>query len=193
MQGALGAALLLAVNAEFEAPRARHLGLNSLADLRGVLSGGLTQRDLGLYVATVTTVHAIDASPTFWSLAADVTRQLRAVLASGDANLVHSVHDPRVPYPPNVAGARLMQALVALAPPSSMLTNVGRFAPVALRNGARLRSLEFLVSPPAHQPFCVTVASLGDGMHLNLLYDRLKIDAAQARRVADAMLARLQG
>ncbi|MGL6111878.1 MAG: condensation domain-containing protein, partial [Rubrivivax sp.] len=80
MQGALGATQLLAINDEFGAARSRNLGLNSLADLRGVLGGNLTQQDLGLYIATVTTVHAIAAEPEFWQLAADVRNQLKAVL-----------------------------------------------------------------------------------------------------------------
>jgi hypothetical protein len=191
MQGALGAAQLLAINDEFGAARARNLGLNSLADLRGALGGKLTQRDLGLYIATVTTVHAIAAEPDFWALAADVRNQLKAVLDSGDANLVHSIHREGALYPANQVGARMVQSLVALAPPSSMLTNVGRFEPLTLAHGAKLGALGFLVSPPAQHPICVTVSSLGDGMHLNLLYDACKVDAAQARRLADAMAARL--
>jgi hypothetical protein len=191
MQGALGAAQLLAVNDEFDAARSRNLGLNSLADLRGLLGGNLTQQDLGLYIATVTTVHAIPAAPDFWVLAADVRNQLKAVLDSGDANLVHTIHREGALYPPNAIGARMVQGLVALAPPSSMLTNLGRFDPVALGHGAKLRSLAFLVSPPAQHPICVTVSSLGEDMHLNLLYDECKIGAAQARRLADAMARRL--
>jgi hypothetical protein len=124
-------------------------------------------------------------------LAADVRNQLKAVLDSGDANLVHTIHREGALYPPNEVGARMVQALVGLAPPSSMLTNVGRFEPVALASGARLRALGFLVSPPAQHPICVTVSSLGEALHLNLLYDQRKIDPAQARRMADAMAARL--
>ena len=191
MQGALGAAQLLAINDEFGAARSRNLGLNSLADLRGALGGNLTQQDLGLYIATVTTVHAIPAEPDFWALAADVRNQLKAVLDSGDANLVHTIHREGALYPANPIGARMVQGLVGLAPPSSMLTNVGRFEAPTLAHGAKLRALEFLVSPPAQHPICVTVSSLGEGMHLNLLYDQCKIDAAQARRLADAMAERL--
>jgi Condensation domain len=192
MQGALGAAQLLAINDEFDSAAPRNLALNSLADLRGLLGGQLTQQDLGLYIATVSTVHAIPAEPDFWRLAADVRNQLKAVLDSGDANLVHSIHREGALYPPNEVGARMVQALVGLAPPSSMLTNVGRFDPVGLADGATLRSLSFLVSPPAQHPICVTVSSLGEGMHLSLLYDQCKIDASQARRLADAMAARLE-
>lgn len=192
VQGALGAALLLAINDEFPAAQARNLALNSLADLRGVLSGGLTQQDLGLYIATINTVHALAASPDFWALAADVTRQLKAVLGSGDANLVHSIYRQDALYPPSVVGARMVQALVALAPPASMLTNVGSFDPVPLAGGARLRSMEFLVSPPAQHPLCVTAASLDGEMRCNLLYDACKVERAQARRLAGSMSARIK-
>jgi hypothetical protein len=190
--GVLGAAQLLAINAEFGSAAPRTLALNSLADLRGLLGGHLSQQDLGLYIATVSTVHDIPAAPDFWRLAADVRNQLKAVLDSGDANLVHSIHREGALYPPNEVGARMVQALVGLAPPSSMLTNVGRFDPVRLASGAKLRTLGFLVSPPAQHPICVTVSSLGEGMHLNLLYDQCKIDAAQARRLVEAMAAHIE-
>ena len=192
VQGALGAAQLLAISDEFPAAQARHLALNSLADLRGMLGGGLTQQDLGLYIATICTVHALAADPDFWALAADVATQLRSVLSSGDANLVHSIFREDALYPPNVVGARMVQGLVAMAPPSSMLTNVGSFDAVPLANGAKLRSLEFLVSPPAQHPICVTAASFDGSMRFNLLFDECKVEHAQALRLAEAMVTRLE-
>ena len=192
VQGALGAAQLLAIHSEFRTAQARHLALTSLADLRGVLRGGLTSMDLGLYIATVCTVHAVAAEPDFWALAADVTHQLRSVLGSGDANLVHSIYREGVAYPPNEVGARMVQSLVAMAPPSSMLTNVGSFNAVALTNGAKLRSLEFLVSPPAQHPICVTAASFDGAMRFNLLFDECKVERAQALRIAQAMVTAIE-
>ena len=138
MQGALGAAQLLAINDEFGSARPRNLGLNSLADLRGLLGGqpdaagpGPVHRH-GQHGAR----HPRRAG--LLALAADVRNQLKAVLDSGDANLVHSIHREGALYPPNEVGARMVQGLVGLAPPSSMLTNVGRFDPVALADGAKL-------------------------------------------------------
>ena len=192
VQGALGAAQLLAINSEFSTAQARHLALTSLADLRGVLRGGLTSQDLGLYIATICTVHAVAAKPDFWALVADVTHQLRSVLGSGDANLVHSIYREGIVYPPNTVGARMVQSLVAMAPPSSMLTNVGSYDAVALANGARLRSLEFLVSPPAQHPICVTAASFDGAMRFNLLFDECKVDHAQALRIAEAMVTAIE-
>jgi hypothetical protein len=189
VHGALGAAQLLAINDEFPTARARHLALNSLADLRSVLGGGLTQQDLALYIATICTVHAVAAEPDFWALAADLTQQLRSVLSSGDANLVHSIYREDALYPPNVVGARMVQRLVVMAPPSSMLTNMGSFGPVALANGAKLLSLEFLVSPPAQHPICVTAASFDGSMRMNLLFDERKVERAQALRMAEAMMS----
>ena len=192
VQGALAAAQLLAINDECPAALARHLALNSLADLRGMLGGGLTQQDLGLYIATICTVHALAADPDFWALAADVATQLRSVLSSGDANLVHSIYREDALYPPNVVGARMVQGLVEMAPPSSMLTNVGSFDAVPLANGAKLRSLEFLVSPPAQHPICVTAASFDASMRFNLLFDECKVEHAQALHLAEAMVTRLE-
>jgi len=70
VHGALDAAQFLALNREFESAEERNMALTSLADLRGVLRGNLTEQDLGLYVATVTTVHRIAAEPDSWTPAA---------------------------------------------------------------------------------------------------------------------------
>ncbi len=192
VHGALGAAQVLALNAEFGSDQARQLGLTSLADLRGVLRGKLSASDLGLYVATITTVHGLAAKPDFWQLAADIRGQLQQVLTSGDANLVHSVYREDSLLPMGRSRARLIQSSVALAPPSSMLTNIGTVDTPDLRNGARIQSLAFLVSPPPQHPICVTAASHGGSLHLNLLYDRVKMDDEQAERIAIALTGFLE-
>ena len=187
VQGALGAAQLLALNRQVGATHSRALALTSLADLRGVLSGNLTGRELGLYVATITTVHRIAARPDFWGLASDIHNQLKTVLSSGDANLIHTVYPEEPVLASPEIRARVVQALVSLAPPSSMLTNVGRIEAVTLKNGVSVRSLQFLLFPPAQHPICVTAASYRGCLHLTLLHDRLKVGQRQAERIAKAM------
>lgn len=76
MHGTLGAAQLLAINREFEAEAPRRRALNSLPDLRSVLHGNLGADDLGLYIATITTLHEIPVDPDFWQLASNVKGRL---------------------------------------------------------------------------------------------------------------------
>lgn len=191
VHGALGAAQLLAINEEFGDARARQLGLTSLADLRGVLSGDLTDQDLGLYIATITTVHAVPAQPDFWQLATHIRKQLQESTRSGDANLVHSVYPKEAIFSPSLHMARLVQSAAAMAPASSMLTNIGKVDVVALDNGVQIRSAGFVVAPPPQNPICVTATSYADGMHLNVLYDQTKLDDEQAHRIAHNLVAYL--
>lgn len=188
VHGALGAAQVLAINHEFETPAARHLALTSLADLRGVLNGKLTSDDLGLYVATITTVHAVAEQPDFWQLAQSIKTQLTQVLSSGDANLIHSVYPQQSLLPTTRHSAHWVQSAAALAPASSMLTNIGKLEPITLHTGARVRSVAFMVSPPPQQPICVTVATYADCMYLHVLYDQTKLDDKQAKRIGDALI-----
>lgn len=174
IHGALGAALLFALNGEFAEVESRFLGLNSLADLRNVLKGNLTEQDLGLYIATLTTVHRLDEKPDFWKLAREFPNHLKEVMNSGDANLIHSIYSELSLFTPGKNGARKLQKIVALAPSSSMLTNIGRINEVSLGKALRIRSLAFAVSPPAQHPICVTAASYGGQMYLNVLYDLLQ-------------------
>jgi hypothetical protein len=84
-----------------------------------------------------------------------------------------------------------VQKIVALAPPSSMLTNIGRITEVPLGKALRVRSLAFAVSPPAQHPICVTAASYGGQMYLNILYDQCKVADDQARRITENMQSKL--
>ncbi len=192
IHGALGAALLFALNDEFEEPQSRFLGLNSLADLRNVLKGNLTDQDLGLYISTLTTVHLLDKRPDFWSLAREIPNHLKAIVNSGDANLINSIYPEKALFTSDQAGARKLQKIVALAPPSSMLTNIGRINEVPLGDAVRIRSLAFAVSPPAQHPVCVTAASYDGKMYLNVLYDQCKLEDDQARRISENMLSKLR-
>lgn len=188
IHGALGAALLFALNGEFTEPKSRFLGLNSLADLRNVLKESLTEQDLGLYIATLTTVHWLDKKPDFWRLAREIPHHLKGVMNSGDANLINSIYTEMPLFTPDRKGARKVQKIVALAPPSSMLTNIGRINEVSIGKALRIRSLAFAVSPPAQHPVCVTAASYGGQMYLNVLYDQCKLKDDQARRITKNML-----
>jgi NRPS condensation-like uncharacterized protein len=191
MHGALGAALLLALNSEFEDVESRFLGLNSLADLRNVLKANLTEQDLGLYISTLTTVHWLDEEPDFWSLAREIPNRLKEIMNSGDANLINSIYTEIPLFTSDQSGARKVQKIVALAPPSSMLTNIGRITEVPLGKALRVRSLAFAVSPPAQHPICVTAASYGGQMYLNILYDQCKVADDQARRITENIQSKL--
>lgn len=187
VHGALGAAQILALNDEFDTAEDRYLALNSLADLRGVLKGELTEFDLGLYIATLTTVHEVAAEPDFWALAIDIRSQLKGILQSGDADLVHSIYRDDTLFPRNKTGARMVHAIVALAPPSSMLTNIGKVDKLTLANGASVDSVAFAVTGPTLHPICITATSYADRMYMNLVYDALKLSESQAQRVAKSV------
>jgi len=188
VHGVLGAAQILAINRECGAPEERHLALTSLADLRGVLRDQLNADDLGLYIATVTTVHAVAAQPDLWQLATSIKSELSSLLHRGDANLIHSFYPRASLLPISRHSARLVQATAALGPPASVLTNIGNQQSVTLRNGVRIRALAFMVSPPPQCPICVTVAGYAGGLHLHLLYDQTKLGDTQAHRIGSALI-----
>jgi hypothetical protein len=193
MHGALAAAQLLAINDQFEGKAPRTLALNSLADLRGVQKGELTERDLGLYITTLSTVHALPAEPDFWLLAREVRDRLKAIVDGGNANLINGVYSANPLFATDDAAARLVQRIVALAPASSMLTNIGKLEEPDLGGQLRIASLGFAVSPPAQHPISVTASSYAGRLQMNLLYDEAKLPKQQAQEIADGMMARLAG
>jgi len=191
VHGALGAALLFAIADEFEESESRYLGLNSLVDLRSELKGGLTEQDLGLYISTVTTVHPLDKQPDFWRLAREIPKQLKEVMSSGDANLINSVYPEAPLYTPNKSGAKRLQKVVAMAPASSMLTNIGRVDVMPLGKDLRIKNVSFAVSPPAQHPICMTTASYDGQICTNILYDKCKLKATRIKRITASILSRL--
>ncbi len=192
VHGALGAAQLLALDAQFPDRGPRRLALTSLADLRGALSGGLTDADLGLYIATLCTLHTMPPEPQFWALAREIRETLAATLDAGEGNLIHGVYPAGLALPAGGNAARWIQAIVAAAPASSMLTNIGRLDPVDLGDSIQLRSVAFVVAPPAQHPVCVTAASYDGRMIVHLLYDELKLSAGRAGEIGDALMAQLR-
>jgi hypothetical protein len=188
VHGALGAALLLAINDQFGAKAPRGLALNSLVDLRGVLKGELTERDLGLYIATLATVHELPGKPEFWALAREVRERLKAIIDAGDANLINGVYSANPLFATDDLAAKMVQRIVTLAPPSSMLTNIGKVGEPDLGGKLRIASLGFAVSPPAQHPVCVTASSYAGRLQLHLLYDEIKLPKSQAREIAASLM-----
>jgi len=191
IHGALGAAQLLAINDQFGSKSPRSLALNSLVDLRGVLKGELSERDLGLYIATLATVHDLPAKPGFWALAREVRERVKAIVDAGDANLINGVYATSPLFATDDNAARMVQRIVALAPPSTMLTNIGKVEAPELGAKLRIASLGFAVSPPAQHPICVTASSYAGRLQMVLLYDEAKLPAPQAKAIADRLLAHL--
>jgi hypothetical protein len=72
-----------------------------------------------------------------------------------------------------------------------MLTNIGRIEHVDLGDSLTLKSVAFVVSPPAQHPVCVTATSYDGRMQMQLLYDELELSAGRARRIGDAIVANL--
>ena len=192
VEGRLDAAQLLALNAQFAQDGPRRLALTSLADLRDVLAGGLTDDDLGLYISTLCTAHTVPKDPQFWSLASEIREALAAIIDAGDGNLIHGVYPAGLALPSGGNATRWLQALVAAAPSSSMLTNIGRIDPVDLGDALTLKSVAFVVAPPAQHPVCVTAASCDGRMFVHLLYDECKISTSMARAIGNALMSRLR-
>jgi len=192
IHGALGAAFLLAVNSEHNGSKLRKASLSSLADLRGLMMGNLTERDLGLYVATLTTAHTVQRNMNFWALAKEIPSELKQILHSGGGNMVNNVMQSGLIFTPNTKGARRLQAFCSLQGASPMLTNIGRIPTIRLGDNLSVKSLAFAVSPAAHQPFSVTVTSYEGEMKLNVLYDRNKLDDNTADRMIKNALALLE-
>lgn len=190
VQGVLGSALLRAIHEQTPDPGACDLALTSLADLRGSLKGGLAWSDLGMYSATLTTVHRVGQAE-FWDLARDIGHAVAKAVKGGTVNLIHEIYPGSRGLSHSRGLGKLVRNLAASSPPAAMLTNLGQ---VAATHSPELNvtSLGFAVSPPPQNPICVCVASCGDQLTLTLAYDERSLDGVMAGRIGAGMVAQLE-
>lgn len=86
VQGALCAAMMLAVAREIESENRANLRLScrSYVDLRKRLKPEVNRENLGILASAITTLHNLDTNTSFWDLARDVRQQLKVSLVSED-------------------------------------------------------------------------------------------------------------
>lgn len=190
LQGVLGSALLRAIHEQTPDPGTLDLALTSLADLRGSLKGGLAWSDLGMYSATLTTVHRV-GQEGFWDLAREVGLAVADAVKGGSVNLIHEIYPGGRGLSHSRGLGKPVRHLAASTPPAAMLTNLGQ---VSSETSPELSvtSLGFAVSPPPQNPICVCAVSCGDRLTLTLTYDEGSLEDEMARRIGAAMVDQLE-
>lgn len=189
LQGVLGSALLRAIHEQSGDQGVQNLALTSLADLRPSLKGGLSSSDLGLYSATLISVHRL-GDAAFWDLAREIGQAIAREVKGGSINLIHEIYPGSLGLSSDRGLGKLVHQLARATPPSAMLTNLGQIPSVGGR-GLSVASLAFAVSPPHQNPLSVCVASYGDQMSLTLTYDERMLDGGMATRIGAGLVDQL--
>ncbi|MGH7735080.1 MAG: phthiocerol/phthiodiolone dimycocerosyl transferase family protein, partial [Gemmatimonadales bacterium] len=179
MQGALGAAQLLATREILGSAAPGSLLLTHALDMRPYLDPTVPGECLGLYSAMLSASHQLGKDDRFWDLAREIGSGLRRQIARGEAYYCYSL-------------ARLFYALQPSAGPAtgSLLTNVGVIAPVP--GGDIVRSMSFALAPMPNQLSVCSTSSYSGRLLANLNFNGAITSALEAGRMAGAFRNRLE-
>jgi NRPS condensation-like uncharacterized protein len=178
MQGALGAAQLLATRETLGAQAPGTLILAHALDMRPYLERTVPGECLGLYSSMLSANYELGEASGFWKLAREIGARLRRQIARGEAYYCYSL-------------ARLFYSLQppAALPTGSMLTNIGAIKPVP--GGGFVRAISFALAPMPAQLSVCSVSGYGGRLLANLNYDGAVTPAREAARLAAAFRRRL--
>ena len=188
LQGALGAAQLLAERELLDGEDEVTLSLTQPADLRPYLTRMPDPNGLGMYVTLLSASYAVHPGTDFWHLALQIRGDIRAQLARGDGHVLFAEMQTAT-VPPNRAGVAAFRKAMLTTAPGSVVSNIGDIAPV--EGKLPVNSLSFILSPVPYQAVFTAVNSYGGRLFVNINYDAAKLAHHSARHLADRMQALL--
>jgi len=179
VQGALGAAQLLATRQILGGRAPGSLLLAHALDMRPYLEPAVPGEYLGLYSSMLSASYELREESSFWDLARQIGNSLRRQIIRGEAYYCYSL-------------ARLFYALQPPTGPatSSLLTNVGIIDPVA--GGDIVRAMSFALTPMPNQLSVCSASSYAGRLLANLNFDEAVTPAPEADRLAAAFQERLE-
>lgn len=182
IHGAIGAAQLLALHRAFGDAEPRTLGLTTPADLRAHLREPLDDESPLLCATLVTSVYRLEADGDFWALARAVSGDLKRQLQRGDGHLFFSLFPPPDEFPATPEGIAAFGQMMANAPQVSMVSNVGRLAPLSAATPFQVEALSFALCPMFSHVLFTAVGTFHDRMTLHVNFDaaRLPLERATA-------------
>ena len=171
IHGAISAAQLLALHRAFGDAEPHTLGLTTPADLRAHLREPLDDESPLLCATLVTSVYRLEADGDFWALARTVSGDLKRQLQRGDGHLFFSLFPPPAEFPATPEGIAAFKQMMASAPQVSMVSNVGRLAPLSAATPFQVEALSFALCPMFSHVLFTAVGTFNSRMTLHVNFD----------------------
>jgi hypothetical protein len=195
VQGALGAALLLAVAQDMGLSRPATVGCFSTVSLRDELLPdpvhGPVGEAVGLYVSQVTTFHRLWGERPFWDLAREFRAALVRAKNAGEAYMTFPWLGLFIPGGPD-PGPGLVRRIDMAAPAAVGITNVGRLALPVRYGPLRLHRLHIAIGAALVAPLVAGVTTLDGQLSCNLMHVEPLLPGGRARAIQDAMMGLLR-
>jgi hypothetical protein len=192
VQGALMAAQAMALRAELPGDGPAPIGLAAAMDLRPWLAPPLAPGTLGNHVSLLPITIRVSSDSRAPILATALSRQLRRKIDRCMGHLFWKLLPPPWLLPPDQRGLDRLEALGRAAPPSTVVTNLGRLPDPPPALAGTLRALRFTMAPQQGSPLCTGVVTVNGALRLDLCFDAAHLDGERRARVAARMARTLE-
>lgn len=180
VHGAVSAAQLLALHVAFEDGEPHTLGMTTPADLRAYLRKPLDDASPLLCATLITTVYRMEQRGDFWALAKMVSDDLKRLLQRGDGHLFYALFPPPAEFPATPEGIAAFKKMMEIAPQVSLVSNVGRLAPLPAATPFQVEALSFALCPMFNHLLFNAASTFNGRMTLNVNFDAARLPPDQA-------------
>jgi hypothetical protein len=193
VQGALMAAQLAALRAELPGDGAEPLAVAAALDLRPWLEPPLEPGTLGNHVSLLPVTVRMAPEAALAPVAAGISAQLRGMIARGFGHLFWRILPGPWFFPADARGLKRMASIGRAAPPSTVVTNLGRLPDPPPGLAQALHALRFTMAPQEGSPLCTGVATMNGALRMDLCFDAAHLDQERRKRIAERIASAIEG
>lgn len=180
VHGAVSAAQLMALHRAFGDAEPRILGMTTPADLRAYLRKPLDDDSPLLCATLISTVYRLEVEGDFWTLARTVSDDLKRLLQRGDGHLFYALFPPPADFPATPEGIAAFKKMIEMAPQVTLVSNVGRLAPLPAATPFQVEALSFALCPMFNHVLFNAASTFNDRMTMNVNFDAARLPPEQA-------------
>ncbi|MAC47490.1 MAG: hypothetical protein CMI12_11655 [Oceanospirillum sp.] len=161
------------------------LCLTSPVDMRRYFDD--EQPALGMHTTLLSSVYRLTPESDFWSLVQQADKELHQQLQRDDAAFFYQFIRPELIPCTDEVMAEFSTATLRSAP-QTLISNLGIVTPSA---NSDVQRISFALCPMPFQPLFTAVTHYKGKLHLNITYDRSRLDDQSAQQVAEGILQQL--
>ena len=180
VHGAVSAAQLIAVHRAFGDAEPRTLGMTTPADLRAYLRKPLDDDSPLMCATLINTVYRLEAEGDFWALARTVSDDLKRLLQRGDGHLFYALFPPPAEFPATSEGIAMFKKMMERSPQATLVSNVGRLAPLPAATPFKVEALSFALCPMFNDLLFNAASTFNDRMTMNVNFDAARLPPDKA-------------
>ena len=180
VHGAVSAAQLIAVHRAFGDAEPHTLGMTTPADLRAYLREPLDDDSPLMCATLITTVYRLEAEGDFWTLARTVSDDLKRLLQRGDGHLFYALFPSPAEFLATPDGIAMFKKMIEIAPQVTLVSNVGRLAPLPAATPFQVEALSFALCPMFNHLLFNAASTFNGRMTMNVNFDAARLPPEKA-------------